>query len=78
MLGDSIVKNLNDYFFLTKRKKNLKARSFSGTRVSCMCDHVKPTMREFWTNEPNSSKKTGQISRSVIVFAHSLSHTRTL
>ena len=81
--GDSIVKNVNDYL-LTKKlrhKKLIKVRSFSGAKVSCMYDHVKPTIREFnpnhiilhvGTNELKSSKTASQISRSVIDLALSL------
>ena len=52
ILGDSIVKNVNGYL-LTKKlrhKKLIKVRSFSGAKVSCMYDHVKPTSREFNPN----------------------------
>ena len=52
ILGDSIVKNVNGYL-LTKKlrhKRLVKVRSFSGTKVSCMYDHVKPTIREFNPN----------------------------
>ena len=83
ILGDSIVKNVNGYL-LTKKirhKKLIKVRSFSGAKVSCMYDHVKPTIREFnpnhiilhvGTNELKSSKTASQISRSVIDLALSL------
>ena len=83
ILGDSIVKNVNGYL-LTKKlrhKKLIKTRSFSGAKVSCMYDHVKPTIREFnpnhiilhvGTNELKSSKTASQISRSVIDLALSL------
>ena len=52
ILGDSIVKNVNGYL-LTKKlqhKKLIKVRSSSGAKVSCMSDHVKPTIREFNLN----------------------------
>ena len=52
ILGDSIVKNVNGYV-LTKKlrnKKLIKVRSFSGAKVSCMYDHVKPTIQEFKSN----------------------------
>ena len=83
ILGDSIVKNVNGYL-LTKKlqnKKLIKVRLFSGAKVSCMFDHVKPTIREFnpnhiilhiRTNELKSSKIASQISRSVIDLALSL------
>ena len=52
ILGDSIVKNVNGYL-LTKKlqhKKLIKVRLSSGAKVSCMSDHVKPTIREFNLN----------------------------
>ena len=83
VLGDSIVKSVHGYL-LTKKlrnKKLIKIRSFSGARVSCMYDHVEPTIREFnpnhiilhvGTNELKSSKTASLISRSVIDLALSL------
>ena len=64
-----------------RNKKLIKIRSFSGARVSCMYDHVKPTIREFnrnhiifnvETNELKSSKTASLISRSVIDLALTL------
>ena len=83
IIGDSIVKNVNGYLLTKKlrRKKLIKVRSFSGAKVICMYDHVKPTIREFnpnhiifhvGTNELKSSKTASQISRSVIDLAPSL------
>ena len=48
ILGDSIIKKLNGYFFVKKvrHKYLIKVRSFSDTKVSCMIDHVKPTVRD--------------------------------
>ena len=80
ILGDSIVKNVNGCL-LTKKlrhKKLIKVISFSGAKVSCMYDHVKPAIREFnlnhiilhvRTNELKSSETASQISRSVIDLA---------
>ena len=47
ILGDSIVKNLNGYLLTKKiRHKHLvKVRLFSWAKISCMRDHVKPTLR---------------------------------
>ena len=62
ILGDSIVKNVNGYV-LTKKlrnKKLIKVRSFSGAKVSCIYDHVKPTIRKF---NPNHIKVVGQLVR---------------
>ena len=48
ILCNSIVKKLNGYLQTTKIKhKHLfKVHSFSGTKTSCMTDHVKPTLRD--------------------------------
>lgn len=48
ILGDSIIKNLNDYFLTKKiRQKYLvKVRSCFGAKINCMADHVKPYLRE--------------------------------
>ena len=47
ILGDSMVKNLNGYLLTKKiRHKHLvKVRLFSWAKISCMRDHVKPTLR---------------------------------
>ena len=77
------IKNVNGHL-LTKKLRNkrlIKVRSFSGAKVSCMCDHVKPTIQEFnpnhiilhvETNELKSSMTASQISRSIIHLALSL------
>ena len=68
ILGDNTVKNVNGYF-LTKKlqnKKLIEVRLFSGAKVNCMYDHVKPTIRDLnlnhitlhvGINELGSSKK---------------------
>ena len=70
-----------------RNKKLIKVRSFNGAKVSCMYDHVKPTIPEFnpnhiilhvGTNELKSSKTASQISRSVIDLALSLKSEKTL
>ena len=72
----SVIKNLK-----LRNKKLIKVRSFSGAKVSCMYDHVKPTIREFnpnhiildvGTNELKSNKTASKISSSVIDLALSL------
>ena len=48
ILVDSMIKKLNGYF-LTKKVRHkylIKVRSFSGAKVSCMVDHVNPTLRD--------------------------------
>ena len=47
ILSDSMVKKLNGYL-LTKKIRHehlVKVRSFSGVKIICMTDHVKPTLR---------------------------------
>ena len=90
ILGDSIFKNLNGYLLRKKLRKGkpIKFRSFSRAKVSCMYDHVKPTIREFnpnhiilhvKTNEHKISNTASQISRSIIDLALSLkSETNTV
>ena len=48
ILGDSMVKKLNGYLLTRKIKHKhlVKVRSFSGAKISCMTDHVKPTLRD--------------------------------
>ena len=50
ILGDSMVKKLNGYQLTRKiEHKNLvKVRSFSGVKISCMTDHVQPTLRDIY------------------------------
>ena len=48
ILGDSIVKKLNGDLLTReiKHKYLVRVRSFSGAKISCMADHVKPTLRD--------------------------------
>ena len=48
ILGDSMIKKLNGYFLTKKvrQKYLIKVRSFSGAKVGCIVDHVKPTLRD--------------------------------
>ena len=80
ILGDSIIKKVNDYF-LTKNlchKYIVKVRSFPGAKISCMVDHVKPTIREdapdniilhAGTNDLRSEKTSSQIAKAIIELA---------
>ena len=83
ILGDNITKNVNGYLLTKKlrQKQLIKVRWFSGSKVSCMYDHVKPTIQEFklnhiivhlGTNELKSTETASQISRSVTDLALSL------
>ena len=68
------VKNINGYLITIKlwNKKLIRVRLFSGAKVICMYDHVKPTIREFdpnhiilhvGKNEIKSRKTAGHISK---------------
>ena len=43
-----MVKKLNGYLFTknVRHKFLVKVRPFSGAKVKCMVDHVKPTLRD--------------------------------
>ena len=82
-LGDSMIKKLNDYFLTRKvrHKYLIKVRSFSGAKVSCMVDHVKPTLRDdkpdhiilhVGTNDLRTEKTGNQITKSIMDLTTSL------
>ena len=78
-----MIKKLNEYL-LTKdvRHKFLaKIRPFTGAKLSCMVDHVKPSIREdkpdhvilhTGTNDLRKEKTASQIARSITELAMSL------
>ena len=64
-----------------KHKFIVKVRPFTGAKVSCMVDHVKPTIRDYkpdhiilhtGTNDFCSEKTASQIARSITELATSL------
>ena len=79
ILGDSMsmIKKLNGYF-LTKKVRHeylIKVRSSSGAKVSCMVDHVKPTLRDdkpdhiilhTGKNDLRTEKTSSQIAKSIM------------
>ena len=78
-----IVKNLNGYLLTwkIKHKHLVKVSSFSEAKISCMTDHVKPTLRDInpdhiilhaGTNDLRSENKANQISKATIDLAASL------
>ena len=83
ILGHSMVKKLHGYL-LTKKVRHkflVKVRPFTGAKVSCMVDHVKPTIRDdkpdhvilhTGTNDLRSEKTASQIARSITELAMSL------
>ena len=78
-----MIKKLNGYF-LTKKVRHkylIKVRSFSGAKVSCMVDHVKPTLRDdkpdhiilhVGTNDLRTEKTGNQITKSIMDLTTSL------
>ena len=78
-----MIKKLNGYFLMKKvrRRYFIKVRSFSGTKVSCMVDHVKPTLRDnkpdhiilpAGTNDLRTKKTTSQAAKSFMDLTTSL------
>ena len=71
-----MVKKLN-WYFLTKKFRHkflVKVCPFSSAKVSCMVDHVKPTIRDVkpyyvmlhtGTNDLRNEKTVSQIARSI-------------
>ena len=83
ILGDSIVKKLNGYLLTRKMKhKHLaKVCSFSEAKISCMMDHVKPTLRDknpddiilhAGTNDLRTENTASQIAKATVDLATSL------
>ena len=69
ILGDSMVKYIKD------KNHNVYVRSFSGAKVKCMKDYVKPSIREkksglryfpWWNKWANSELPTERIVKSII------------
>ena len=83
ILGDSMVKKLNGYLLRKKvrHKFFVKVRPFTGAKVSCIVDHVKPTIRDdkpdhvilhTGKNDLCVEKIASQIARSITELAMSL------
>ena len=75
-----MVKKLNGYLFTKKvrHKFLVKVRPFTGAKVSCMVDHVKPTIRDdkpdhvilhTGTNDLRSQMTASEIARSITELA---------
>ena len=69
ILGDSMVKSIKD------KNHNVYVRSFSGAKVKCMKDYVKPSIREkksglryfpWWNKWANSELPPERIVKSII------------
>ena len=83
ILGDSMVKKLNGYLLTgeIRHKHLVKVPSFSGAKISCMTDHVKPTLRDInpnlivlhaGTNDLRTENTASQIVKATIDLATSL------
>ena len=80
ILGDSMVKYIKD------KNHNVYVRSFSGAKVKCMKDYVKPSIREkksglryfpWWNKWANSELRPKRIVKSIIdVAKNTLSDNR--
>ena len=78
-----MVKKLNGYLLTRKIKHKhlVKVCSFSGPKISCMTDHVKPTLRDInsyhiilhaGTNNLRTENKASQIAKATIDLVTSL------
>ena len=78
-----MVKKLNGYLLTKKikRKHLVKVRSFSEAKISCMTDHVKPTLQDInpdniilhaGTNDLRTKNTASQIAKGTIDLATSL------
>ena len=81
VLGDSMIKHVNGCD-MSKKLKNCKVyvKSFSGFKVRCMKDHMKPSMREksdhtilhVGTNDVDSDRPSNLIAKSIVDLAITL------
>ena len=81
ILGDSMIKNLKSWE-MSKKVKNASVcvRPFSGAKVRCMKDHIKPSLREnpdhvilhVGTNDLDSDRPPDLIAKSVVDVACSM------
>ena len=72
-----MIKHVNGYD-MSKKLKNCKVyvKSFSGSKVRCMKDHMKPSMREkldhtilhVGTNDLNSDRPSDLIAKSILIW----------
>ena len=78
ILGDSMIKHVNRYK-MSNKLENCKVyvKSFSGSKVRCMKDHMKPSTREkpdhtilhVGTNDLNSNRSSHLIVKSTVDLA---------
>ena len=84
-LGDNIVKHIKGWEITKKlgNKQKVYVRHFSGSKVSCMKDYVKPSIREnnpdhiifhVGTNDVPSEKAPQVIGQSIVDLAKSVAN----
>ena len=84
-----MIKKLNGCFLTRKvrHKYLIKVRSFSGAKVSCMVDHVNPTLRDdkpdhiilnVGTNDLRTETTANQIAKSIMDLTASLKNNGNL
>ena len=88
VLGDSIVKHVEGWQLSKMTNQKVYVRSFSGAKVKCIKDYVKPCIREndpdhvilhVGTNEMNSELPPERIAKSVVDVAKNVkSNTRSV
>ena len=84
ILGDSIVKHIQGWEITKKLddKQKVYVRQFSGSKVSCMKDYVKPPIREnnldhilhVGTNDVPSEKTPHVIAQSIVGLAKTVAN----
>ena len=88
IVGDSIVKHVEGWQLFKMTNQKVYVRSFSGAKVKCMKDYVKPCIREndpdhvilhVGTNEMNSELPPERMAKSVVDVAKNVkSDTRSV
>ena len=83
-----MIKKLNGYFLKKKVRHKYLIKVRSGAKVSCMVDHVKPTLRDgkpdhiilhAGTNDLRTEKTASQIAKSVMDLTTSLkNHSKSV
>ena len=86
VIGDSMVKHLNEWEISKKLNANCKVfvKTFSGAKATCMNDYVKPSVRSspdrfilhVGTNDLSSDKSSEEIARSITDLAASIKNEK--
>lgn len=81
LLGDSIIKHINGYELPNQEEKiNIYTKSYTGSEIRCMKNHVKPTSRmdadhiilHVDTNNLPTRKTSHEIAKSIMQLAPAL------